>query len=106
MTMTKSQLDQMTAQRRSQAEARHASYPQYAGYFDGWVLAVATRDLRSKGGLQASQLEVVLANPFAVEDARAPELTGLREFYSSRLGWNCLVRPDSLRFVVNPGGLV
>jgi hypothetical protein len=84
---------------RQQAVERHARYPQYAGYFDGWRLAVVTRNLRSKGGVSALRGERVLASPEAHEDARGPELVGFRTFYSTRLGWNCLVPADALRFV-------
>ena len=45
---------------RASAEAAHQQYPQYDGYWDGWTLAIATTDTRSKGGDQALKGDVVL----------------------------------------------
>lgn len=72
------------------ANAYHRSYPQYAGYWDGWTtIAKCTTSLLSKGGLQAEVGDVLLVSP------RRGRFLAIgspdRSFYSVRLGWNCSV---------------
>ncbi len=45
------------------AYERHADHPQYAGHFDGWVVAVAKRSVRSRGQEIVSKGEAVLFDP-------------------------------------------
>jgi len=46
-----------------QAEEKHAPYPQYAGHWDGWVLAKSKRAVRSRGQEIVAKGEVVLFDP-------------------------------------------
>lgn len=45
------------------ADERHAEHPQYAGHFDGWIVAVAKRAVRSRGKEVVAKGEAVLFNP-------------------------------------------
>lgn len=45
------------------ADERHAEHPQYAGHFDGWVVATAKRAVRSRGQEIVARGEAVLFNP-------------------------------------------
>lgn len=45
------------------AEATYAPYPQYAGHWDGWVLAVAKRPIRCHGKQVVDKGEAVLFDP-------------------------------------------
>jgi hypothetical protein len=63
----------LTDQLRQHANASHAAYPQYVGYFDGWTLGQTTRRIRTKGGTDLPRGEFVLTN-FAHEDL--PDVDG------------------------------
>lgn len=45
------------------ANERHADHPQYAGHFDGWVVATAKRAVRSRGQEVVAKGEAVLFDP-------------------------------------------
>ena len=47
----------------ARAEATHAQYPQYAGYWDTWQAATVTRDIKSRGAVVARKGDRVLCNP-------------------------------------------
>jgi hypothetical protein len=50
------------------ADASHAQYPQYAGHWDGWVMAVARRSVRSRGKEIVAKNEPVLFDPASRHD--------------------------------------
>lgn len=47
----------------AEAEAQHSQYPHYAGHWDGWVVAVAKRPVRSRGKEVVAKGEAVLFDP-------------------------------------------
>lgn len=49
-TMPAAKYDAVLAAMRSVPQATHAEYPQYAGYWDDWVLVVMARNVTLKGG--------------------------------------------------------
>jgi hypothetical protein len=46
-----------------EAERRHAQYPQYVGRWNGWVLGIIKRDVKTKTGLAFKKDDVVLVKP-------------------------------------------
>jgi hypothetical protein len=48
---------------REQADARYAKYPQYVGYFDGWVLVEVKTLVRYKGGNLPAGLTIGTVRP-------------------------------------------
>lgn len=47
----------------SEAEATHAEYPQYRDHWNDWTVAVAKRDVKSRGAVIVSKGDSVLFNP-------------------------------------------
>jgi hypothetical protein len=88
----------------SAGSALLAEYPQYDGEFETpfWALAVATRRVRSKGGVQFEKGDYLLVDerPFSVRhpgfDSGGCELPTA---FSIRLGWHCAIRPTSYKIV-------
>lgn len=70
------------------ANTTHAPYPQFERYWDDWMLAALTRNLRMKGGSVPAG-DVVLANPRLS--------TGNRVFYSARRNSNISTEPRRVR---------
>jgi hypothetical protein len=46
---------------RARAEADHASYPQYAGHWNGWVLVEVTKVIKTKMGQAFRKGEMSIA---------------------------------------------
>lgn len=64
---------ELEAQLRAEAEAAHAQYPQYAGHWDGWRVAVITKRIRTKFGVAFERGDHVLVSPDTRQERVIPK---------------------------------
>ena len=63
MAMTVSQLGNVILALRAKAARQMTAFPQYAGRFDGMVVARAKREVKTKLGVAMKKGEIVLIDP-------------------------------------------
>jgi len=63
MDATKSRIEEAIEARRQAAEKAMARYPQYAGHWDHYGLALVLKDITTKGGPAARRGDYVLLRP-------------------------------------------
>lgn len=55
---------------RSIAEASHAEYPQFAGYWDGWQLVRIKREVETKAGMAFRKDDITIVRPIRASFSR------------------------------------
>lgn len=82
------------------ADSQNAKYPQYAGYFDNYVLVRIKSDVKTKMGLAFSKGELAIASPVTDVIDRGP-FEGDRVFivYSPKNECNTMVRAKFVTMV-------
>lgn len=76
------------------ATVTHAQYPQYAGYWDEWMLGTLTHNIELKGG-GLPRCDVVLVKPVDGTFGASDEPS--RSFYSARRDSNVATDPHRVR---------
>lgn len=82
--MTKTTQQATITALRTEAEAKHADYPQYKGHWDGWFLIDITHRVVGRLGTSFEKGDYALAK---VDETRPDAFTA----YSTRTGWDTLV---------------
>lgn len=84
-TLTPADIARWTRIRHAEAVAQNAQYPQYAGHWDGWRLALIIDDFHSSAGLAFESGDLVLINPnHLAENAGRVDVADYADCYSFR----------------------
>lgn len=86
---------------RQEAEQSHQQYPQYKGYWDGWVLVRINRTITTKMGLAFVEGQYALANPTTEEmpNLRTGKSWTAVTVYSPKTGANTCLKPGDIQYV-------
>lgn len=92
MKLNKHNIEALRLAMISLADAAHADYPQYHGHWDNAELAVARRNISTKGGPVAAQGELVLVSAAPVGDP-----VGGPRVYAQQRQIDCVVDQQDIR---------
>lgn len=86
MTMTPNTIAADHARLLAEANQQHAAHPQYAGHWDGWVVATARRDIKQRGVLVLRKGERCLLDPASLRPAGGDEAMFCTVYLAAHIG--------------------